>query len=388
MTRLQFPSPLARLVALAALLLTPGLGLAQGKDAARAGGKAASAAPAAKAAPAAPAAKAAPAAPAAKAAPAAPAAKAAPAAAGGVKGRVVERVIAVVNDDIILLSELRERVAPIVAEMERQGELSGRNRDAQLLLIRRRMLDLLVDERLMMIQAQQLKLGVTSEEIDRALAEIRKQNNVDMDDLIKALRQQGMTLAQYRQDLRKQILRLKVVNASVRAKISVSDDEVRTYYDQNVRKAGTQRTVRASHIYIAIPDGASPQEVARRRRLAGDLVERARGGADFAKLAREYSEDAATKNEGGDLGYFTRGSLPPAVEEIVFNMDVGDVRGPIRAARGFHVIKLLARKDEGVKPYDQVKEQLRQRLYSQEMEKATRAWLQELRKKAHVELRM
>jgi peptidyl-prolyl cis-trans isomerase SurA len=303
-------------------------------------------------------------------------------------GRVIERVVAVVNDEIILLSELEERVAPIVAEMDRQGEINLRSREAQLVVLRRRVLDMLVDERLMLNQAQQLKLGVTSEEIDRALEEIRKQNNVELDDLIKALRQQGMTLAQYRQDLRKQILRLKVVNAAVRSRISVSDEEVKNYYEQRVRRSGTQRTVRASHIFVGIPEDASPKDVERKRRQAGDLVERARAGEDFAKLARAHSEDPATKEEGGDLGYFTRGSLPAAVEEIVFNMDIGEVRGPIRAARGFHVIKLLARKDEGVKPLKEIKEQLRQQLYAQEMEKATKAWLQEIRKKAHVESRL
>ena len=302
--------------------------------------------------------------------------------------QLVERVIAVVNDDVILLSELEERVVPILAEMERQGELTARSREAQIVVLRRRVLDMLIDERLMLIQAQQLKLGVTSEEIDRALDEIRKQNNVDLDDLIKALRQQGMTLAQYRQDLRKQILRLKVINAAVRSRISVSDEEVKNYYEQVVRRSGTQRTVRASHIFVLIPEDATPKDVERRRKQAGDLVERARAGEDFAKLARTYSEDPATKEEGGDLGYFTRGSLPAAVEEIVFGMEIGEVRGPIRAVRGFHVIKLLARRDEGVKPLKEIKEQLRQQLYGQEMEKATKAWLQEIRRKAHVESRL
>ena len=144
----------------------------------------------------------------------------------------------------------------------------------------------------------------------------------------------------------------------------------------------------ASHIFIAIPDGATPAEVERRRRLAGEIVRRARAGEDFAKLAKEYSEDSATKDEGGDLGYLTRGSLPKALEEVVFHMEAGEVRGPIRASRGFHVIKVLGRRDEGVKPFAEVKEQLRQQLYAQEMEKATKTWLQELRKKSHIEIRL
>jgi parvulin-like peptidyl-prolyl isomerase len=303
-------------------------------------------------------------------------------------GATVERIVAVVNDDIILQSELEEKYKPARDELWRQMErASATQRQAQAQILKRRVLDALIDERLLVQQAQQLKLGVTSEEIDRAVEEIRKQNGVDLDELMKALKSQGMSMAQYRQDLRRQILRLKVINAAVRSRISVSDDEVKAYYEQNVRKLGVQRSVRASHIFLIIPEHATAQEVERKRRLCAELVRRARAGEDFGKLAKQYSDDAATKDEGGDLGYFTRGSLPPAVEEVVFNMEIGEVRGPIRATRGFHVFKVLDRKDEGIKPLAQIKEGLRQQLYQQEMEKATKAWLTEIRKKAHLETR-
>src|SRR5262249_13879121 len=158
-----------------------------------------------------------------------------------------------------------------------------------------------------------------------------------------------------RQDLKKQIIRLKVVSIAVRSRVSVSDDDVKTYYEQNVRATGVDRKVRASHIFIAIPDGATMPQVEQKRTFAADLVRKARAGEDFAKLARENSEDAATRKEGGDLGWFGKGALPAAVEEIVFAMEPGEVRGPIRAERGFHVIKLVDRKDEQVRPFNEVK---------------------------------
>ena len=124
------------------------------------------------------------------------------------------------------------------------------------------------------------------------------------------------------------------------------------------------------------------------RRSAADLVRQARNGADFAKLAKEHSQDSATRQEGGDLGYFGRGMLPPAVEEIVFAMDPGEVRGPVRAERGFHIIKLVDRKDEKARTYEEVKDQLREQLYQQELDKHTRGWLGELKKRAHVQIRL
>jgi len=211
-----------------------------------------------------------------------------------------------------------------------------------------------------------------------------------MDDLVKALRQQGMTLAQYRQDLRKQILRLKVVNAAVRARISVSDEEVKKLpTNSRCRRSGTQ----AHRCAPATSSSPSPRTRPPRR-----------SSADGARPATWWSapgpartspsspaptaEDPATKEEGGDhrLLHARLAAAGPR----------GDSSSTWRSARcapdprhrGFHVMKLLARKDEGVKPLKQIKEQLRQQLYAQEMEKATKAWLQEIRKKAHVESRL
>src|SRR5207247_2966457 len=209
------------------------------------------------------------------------------------------------------------------------------------------------------------KVQVTQEDIDKAVEDIKKQNNISQDQLLDALKEQGLTLQTYRQDLKRQLTRLKVISIAVRSRVNVSDDDLKAYYEQNVRAVGADRKVRSSHIFIAIPDNATTQVVEQKRKLAGELVQRARGGEDFAKLARENSEAPATRKDGGDLGWFGKGALPPAVEEIVFAMDPGEVRGPIRAERGFHVIKLIDRKDEQARPFAEIKDHLRAQLLQQ-----------------------
>jgi parvulin-like peptidyl-prolyl isomerase len=124
------------------------------------------------------------------------------------------------------------------------------------------------------------------------------------------------------------------------------------------------------------------------RRRAGELVDRARGGEDFATLARETSQDQATRAEGGDLGWYKRGELPTDWEEIVFAMDTGETRGPVQGPRGLHVFQLVDNKKDTVRPFDEVKETLREQLFQEDMEKQTKVWLQELRKKAHVEVKL
>jgi parvulin-like peptidyl-prolyl isomerase len=113
-----------------------------------------------------------------------------------------------------------------------------------------------------------------------------------------------------------------------------------------------------------------------------------RGGRSFVELAKSVSDDELTKDEGGDLGWVGPGVLQEELDSVVAGMSPGDVRGPIRTSRGWHVIQLVERKSGGLRPFEEVKEQLRKQLYDEQVEKATQSWLKELRKRAHVDVRL
>ncbi len=302
------------------------------------------------------------------------------------RAAVVERIVAVVNGEIILESQLEERGRAMFAEAKKDPDPVARKRRETSL--RREVLDHLVDEELLAQQARELKIVVSPQDVDRMIDDVKKRNNLDDNTLVEALAQQGMDLVSYREVVKRQVLRLRVLEVTVRSRVAVTDEDIRRYYESNLKQLGADRKVRASHIFLGIPPEATAAEADQIRKRALELVQRARGGEDFAKLARENSQDTATRSEGGDLGYFGRGMLPPAVEEIVFSMSPGEVRGPVRAERGFHVIKLVDRKDEKARPFEDVKEQIREQLMQQEMEKHTRSWLAEMRRKAHVNIRL
>jgi peptidyl-prolyl cis-trans isomerase SurA len=305
-------------------------------------------------------------------------------AAGPARARVVERVAAVVGDAVVLASEVEERVAPMMADVNQIQDPD--KRAARSAALRREVLDRLIDDELILQQATELKLSISSEQVDASIEEIKKQNNLTDEQLREALRSQGMTMTAYRADLKRQLLRFRVLNIAVGSRVNISDDEVRAYYERHM-KDGSNAQVRASHVFIAIPEGADAQVVAEKQALAQKILERAKAGEDFAKLARETSDDAATRNDGGDLGYFGKDMLPKAIEEIVFAMTVGEVRGPIRADRGFHVIKLVDRKLKDPKPFDEVKDDIRMQLRQKDMERQTKSYLAELRKKTLVDIR-
>lgn len=302
-------------------------------------------------------------------------------------GRVVERIVAVVNQEIVLQSELEERVRPMMQQID---QIQDESQKAQRLdQLRRQMLDMMIDEKLIVQEANKLKLTVTEADLERAVADVMEKNSLTREELEQALAQEGQTLNAYKYKIVKpQLLRLRVINVQVRSRVSVSDDEVRALYQKNMRALGVETKVRARHIFLQVPAEATPKDEARVKARAEELLARIRGGADFATLAREVSQDPVTRRDGGDLGTFARGTLPSNIEEVVFAMKKNDVRGPLRTDRGYHLVQLLEREESSARSFDEVKDELQNTLYAQKMEKATTAWLAEVRKKAHIDIRL
>ncbi|HEY5281952.1 MAG TPA: peptidylprolyl isomerase [Polyangia bacterium] len=301
-----------------------------------------------------------------------------------VHARVVEKIAALVGDDLILQSEVEDRATPLLADIASITNPS--EREARANAIRREALERLIDDQLLAQQATELKLTVSNDEIDRAIGQIKHDYGLNDTQLADELRKQGLGMAAYRLNTKREILKYRVLNIAVGSKINVGDSEVQSYYDRHMKSSNVQ--VRASHIFITIPEDADNATVLEREKLAKALLVRAQNGEDFAKLAREYSEDAGTRTEGGDLGFIGRDILAKPMEELVFSMHVGDVKGPVRADKGFHVIKLVDKRAKDAKPFAEVQDDIRLRLRQREMERQTKTYLGELRKKVLVDIRL
>jgi peptidyl-prolyl cis-trans isomerase SurA len=300
-------------------------------------------------------------------------------------GTVAERVVAVVNDDIILQTELDQWA---VGQLRALPDLENPEGRKQWEAHRRKVLDQMIDSRLTQLQATELKINVTPEEIDRAVEEVKKQNNLTDAQFVEALKQQSFTLEGYRKNLRRQLLELHVISTAVRSRVTVTEDEVRAAYKQNERSISGDRQAHLRQILVATHGDNSADELEKRRKVALKVVELARSGTSFAELAKQYSDDDSTKASGGDLGFVAKGALVDEIEDAVAAMEPGDVRGPLRVATGWMVLQLVERKAGDLRPYEEVKEQLHKQLYDQQVEKATQAWIKELRKKAHIDIRL
>ena len=300
---------------------------------------------------------------------------------------VVDRVVAIVNDTIILESELRARLASM--EPDLQSITDPKERARRLDKLKTQMLDEMVDEELIVQAAAEARIDVDASEVQAALDEIKKQNKLDDAGLAAALSEQGYTLASYREDLRRQLLRLRTVNQLVRPKVNITDEDVKAKYDEMSRRSNAVSAVQLAHILIKVPEKASEQELAAAKDKAATAIQRVKAGEDFAAVAKQLSDDAETKDTGGQLGWFERGSMAsPEWETIVFSMDKGEVRGPVAGPQGLEVFFVTDQKKNSLGSFKDLQEKIRADLQRREMDKQTQTWFDELKKKAYIDIKM
>lgn len=300
---------------------------------------------------------------------------------------ILDRVVAVVNDAIILESELTVQLLPYLEDLD--GIDDPRERARRRDKLRAQVLDEMVAEQLMIEAAADANLEeISAKEVDEVIRETKAEHKLDDATFQQALAAQGYTLGQYRTNIRRQLTRLRAMKMLVAPKVNVADEEVRAQYDQLARRSDAVSQVRLSHILLALPERPTDAELATAKTRAADIVARVRAGEDFAKLAAEFSDDENTKATGGELGWVERGTLEPAWEARVFAMEPKEVSGPASGPRGLEVFYVTEVKKAEIKPFEQMKDQLRGELQQRAMQKATQTWIDELRKKAYVEVKL
>jgi peptidyl-prolyl cis-trans isomerase SurA len=306
--------------------------------------------------------------------------------AANARGELVDRVAAVVNKDIIALSELEKRAAPELAQAASERDLSRRATKRNEVL--HQVLDLMIGEKLMDAAAKELNVDVSDQDVDTAIEEVKKTHNLDQQKLEEAVRGEGMTMPKYREVVRAQVLRLKLIQQKVRSRVKVTEQDLKSEYEKYVRLLQDDPEIHARHIAVQVPAGATPQQVEQSRQKAVAIAEEARQpGVDFAALAKRKSEGSSAP-EGGDLGHFKRGVMLPEFERVAFRLKEGEISDPVRTQFGWHVIKVDEIRAAVVKKYEEVKETLREQLSRNQLDKATQSYVQELRQAAVVDVKI
>ena len=299
---------------------------------------------------------------------------------------VIDRIVALVNDSVITLSELQELTLPL--EMRLQSVPNPLQR-AQLLREQTQLaLEQLIGQRLLLQVAQEQGVTVKDEQVEAHLQGIMKQQGWGESEFNQYLKAQGMTRDAVKAQSRDLLVQQTVTQRNLANKLSISEIELKDEYRIFLSEAKARTQVEGAHLFLQVAPGSSPAEEASIKQRTQELLVRARSGEQFASLVREFGEGSSA-SRGGDLGVISRGGgLPRELEEAFLGMKEGDLAGPIRSPFGYHILRATRVIAAQLPALNEVKPQLEMRLRQQKYQEALKVWIEELKSSAFIERRL
>lgn len=294
--------------------------------------------------------------------------------------QALDRIVAVVNQDAIMASELEARLAQVRGQLAGRGIQAPSDRE-----LRTQVLERMIVEEIQLQRAEEASLSVDETELNRAVRGVAQSNDMSLEQFADALEADGLSLAQVREDIRRELLLRELVQREVASRITISEREVERFLEQQ-GEAGDVR-YRLGHILVALPQSPSSDQVQAAQREVRRLADELAGGADFAALAAAHS-DGGQALEGGDLGWRAAGELPSLFVDVVPGLAVGEVSEPLRSPSGFHLVKLVERQGGQGMAAEAQRQQARERLFQRKVNEEIETWLQEIRGQAFVDVRL
>jgi len=296
---------------------------------------------------------------------------------------VVEQLIAVVNGEPYTLSNLSVYAKTKMGRAFPSGDLNQINASD------REVLEQFVTDKLLEVEVREAGISISDDEINRYIEQVKKSNRLTDEDLKIALGRDGMTLAGYRASVKAEMEKSEIIDRQVRRKVNITDEDVERYYKLNSKNYRGNERARIRHILLPLAESAPTEQVQTAMAKGKDLYQRITAGEDFAVLAREYSEGAG-RNDGGEIGWVSRGTLIPGIEEVAFQkLKVGQVSEPFRTSMGVHIVKLEGREDGGVVPLSTVAPRIKEELLNKALQERFARWLKaDLRRKHKVDIKV
>ncbi len=302
---------------------------------------------------------------------------------GSGNGRVVEEIVARVNNEIITYSEYQKSESELHEEVKQ--DCQGCTQDRLNTMYEERQKNLLrdqIDQSLLQQRAKDLGISVENDVIKR-LDQVRQQNNFpSMEALQAAVEGQGISWEEYKATIRNQLLTQEVIRREVGSRVDIGRDDVKKYYEEHKQEFVRPEQVVLADIFLST-EGKTPEQTALIQKKANDLLARLKKGDDFAELAKRNSEGPTSK-DGGELGAFERGQLSKQLEDTVFALNKNQLTDVIQTKTGFEILKVIEHFEAGLQPVEKVEPEIENRIYGQRMAPILRNYLAELREESYV----
>ena len=302
---------------------------------------------------------------------------------------IIERVVAVVGERPILLTDLRKRARPYLIQIFASSR-NAAQQAAQESEMYRELLNRMIDERLEEQATDKSRLSITSEELDRTLKQKAASVGLGINDLYEEARRQGMSEQEYRDEVRRQLLEGKLIQLRVMNRVRVTDEDARNAYArwaQENEKTGTVLVAEPRLLARRLEPGLTTTQIEAEQKLAQSIVAQARGGADFCELVKQYSQDVQTKATCGSRGLQTVSQLVAPLDQLVDKMKKGEISDPVDVP-GQAIIIMQLWQAPHVPSFEEVRPVMEQRAMGEIIDQQRKTWLQELRRGVYIDVRL
>lgn len=299
-------------------------------------------------------------------------------------GEVVDRIVAVVNDDIIRLVELNRAVAQ-VEEQIRSKQYPGDIEKEEIYKIRTEVLNNLIDEKLADQEIRNTGIFVDEREIDNAIEQVKSMNYYSDEDLRAALAASNVSMEEYREEIKRQILRNKLVNTRIKSKIIITESDIENYYNNHPDKYAPKKYYELRNIIMIYPtvnDERSRNAVYERMQAVYRELE---AGASFKEIAQQYSE-AMNAEDGGMLGSLVFDELAKNIQTAIKDLTPGEFSSITETDQGFQIFYVEKIEEKGGRTLAEVTDEIRQLLYEKTVNEKFQSWIDELREDAHIKI--
>ncbi len=297
-------------------------------------------------------------------------------------GEIYNRVVAIVNADVVTLYELNTRMTELTGM---PPDALRRKSESQYLEMRRKVLDGLIEEKIALEKIKEMKIDISSQELDAAIERVKEQNNLTQEDLVAALKERGQTYEEYRARLKQELERRRLINYEVKNKIIITEEEVKAYYDEHKDEFSTKGRVHLAMIFLRQATPGDRGETQALKEKANRILQKIKSGEDFGALAKQFSSGPGAM-EGGDLGVFKISELNPQMAASIKDLSSGEVSAPIVMPSGIQIIKVVEKDEGGEKSFEQVQNIIRSDLYREKLDEAYSKWIKDLREKAYTKI--
>jgi len=293
---------------------------------------------------------------------------------------VVDRIVAIVNDEVITLTELNQELLPYVEKINR-SDYPREKKDKIVYQLKQDMLDRMIDRMLTDQEVARIGITVSENEVDTAIERLKQSQFMTQEDLEKALAHDGVTYQEYREKIHQEILRPKLINYSVKSKVVVTDTDIEAYYHDHKALYTAKKKYHLYNILISFDrSGGSKSALFEKAQKIREMLDR---GDSFKELAETYSQ-APNASEGGDLGILEADHLSDTLKQKISKLKEKEYSDVIETEQGFQLFYVEDIQSAGVKKFEDVKEEIAKTLYDEIVEKKFNSWLDSLRENSHI----